>query len=331
MPESNWTKDVVKFVKENYPPLVFVEFKERKGKRPRPIWTETGIALWSDFHIGAWYTKGRTAGIAEYSWEIFQDRFGRLVNDTILEYDKRKRTREIDTLWILMLGDIVDGVNIYEGQEKNRDRSLTTIGQGIQGSQIVAKGIANIARDYKKVNVLCIPGNHGRIGHPKNRTYYDSFDSMFYEMMSNHLSKIVNVKVHISSTVWAVVRIANRNCVMIHGDQVGGYSGIPAYGAYRAVGRLSSMIGMPIDFLFMGHHHTSAYLEQSSCSIVFNGSLVGGSDLSVNRMFTASRPKQTMMWLSRTSVYTEHRIMDVGDPWNTKKNPKDAVISPVEK
>lgn len=329
MVKSKWTEDLVEHVKKTYPPIVPVKYNKTILKKS--TWNETAIALWSDFHIGSWYTKNRTAGVAEYSWDIFQKRFHRLVMDTILENAKRINRSQVDVLWILMLGDMVDGVNIYEGQEKNRDRSLTTIGQGIQGSQVVANGIASIAKDYKKVNVLCVPGNHGRIGHPKNRAYYDSFDSMFYEMMSNHLLKVKNVNVKISSTVWAAAKIANKNCVLIHGDQVSGYSGIPAYGAYRAVGRLSSMMGMPIDFLFMGHHHVSSYIEQSNCGIVFNGSLVGGSDLSVNRLFVASRPKQTMLWISRNSAFFEHRIMDIGDPWNINKCPKDKILTPVEK
>ena len=85
-----------------------------------------------------------------------------------------------------------------------------------------------------------------------------------------------------------------------HFDGVNGYNGIPYYGLNRMASRVGDMHRTYIDYHCGGHFHTPSNLGGR---IFVNGTLVGGSNLSINQMHLTSLPSQKMFYF-----HPEHGI-----------------------
>ena len=90
-----------------------------------------------------------------------------------------------------------------------------------------------------------------------------------------------------------IVKHGNFNHALNHNDTVNAWNGIPYYGLERRARRLSDMYGMPIHYKLGGHFHETSSLADE---IFINGTMVGGSDLSINKMSKTSIPSQKIFY-----------------------------------
>jgi len=118
-----------------------------------------------------------------------------------------------------------------------------------------------------------------------------------------------NIKVYVSESPLMLVQHGQFTFSYSHGDNVKSYMGIPFYGLDRMVKKITSMFNKYIHYFCVGHFHDPASLSDN---IFINGTMVGGSNLSINRMNTLSVPSQKMFYFDlekgvnrETNLYLE--------------------------
>lgn len=259
----------------------------KKKRRKKGFDNEIAVALMSDLHIGQETQYKETMGINEYSFEIFGNRFWKHIQ-TIQRFKEIYSYSTITNhLYILMLGDMLEGETIFTGQQGHID--LNTTEQIVQGSQIVALGINELCSTYPKVTVIGVPGNHGRIG--KKGEAKGNLDTLFYYMVAHQLDTD-NCEFYVSDSLICIAEINKKNFVLAHGEQMKSWMGIPFYAAERTTRRLADIAQIKLNYALYAHHHQPAEIPVGFHGVLFNGTYVGGSELSVNKMILANPPTQ---------------------------------------
>jgi hypothetical protein len=194
-----------------------------------------------------------------------------------------------------MLGDHVDGELIYKGQAYNIEFGV--IDQLVQGVREYTDAILTLAGAFPKIEIFCVPGNHGRHGKKGEGHPRSNFDYLFAKMLQEALRRQSNVTVYVSESPTMIVQNGNYTFALNHFSDVKSWNGIPYYGLDRMARRLTDLYGMIINYKLGGHFHISASLNDDE--ILINGTIVGGSDLSINGMKIASRPSQKIFYFDQ--------------------------------
>lgn len=249
-------------------------------------------AMRSDDQIGEVVDSDWTQGVGSYDFELFKERHARWCERVITFREQDKRSLGLNKLVIHMLGDHVDGEMIYKGQAYQIEFGV--IDQIIQGVRDYVNVILRLAEAFPFVEVFSVPGNHGRYGKKGEGHPRSNFDYLFARMVQEALRRQENVKVYVSESPTMIVRHGNFNFALNHFDKVKAWNGIPYYGLDRMARRMADLYGMPINYKLGGHFHISASLNSNE--ILINGTIVGGSDLSINAMQIASMPSQKIFY-----------------------------------
>jgi len=107
--------------------------------------------------------------------------------------------------------------------------------------------------------------------------------------------------------------IQGKTFLVFHGDEIKSWQGIPWYGIERAIARLRELFqakGVMFDYAALGHMHNWAELERAVGQTMVNGSLVGGSEYSIGRLFSTSPPTQALYFM-----HSEH-----GKTWELRND-----------
>jgi len=190
-----------------------------------------------------------------------------------------------------MLGDIVNGELIYRGQSWFTDAVL--VDQLMAGTEIYIDIILLLAQYFPKIELYCVIGNHGRHGNKGDAHPRSNFDYLFYRMIQRALRPQKNVTVYVNESPTMIIDHGEFTFALNHNDSVKGWNGIPYYGLDRQARRLNGLYNMTIDYKLGGHFHTPAELNNET---YLNGTVVGGNDLSINKMMVATRPSQKIFY-----------------------------------
>lgn len=248
-----------------------------------------------DVHVGDKVDPALTGGLSRYDFETFKARGLRLRKAFLRILDLHRRAYPVGELYINFLGDIVTGEAIFAGQAFQIDLPLLL--QVFEGGYWFASLLRDLAGAFEAVHVRCVAGNHGR-GYGRGQNHpRTNWDIALYWLLKILLSDQPNVDFEVSETSFLVYGIPGHERfrhALIHGDQARSWLGIPFYGMERTGARMTSMLGMTLDYVHAGHHHNEADWPSNRVEFLMNGSWVGGSDLSVNRLMRTSRPAQNM-------------------------------------
>lgn len=264
----------------------------------------------SDAHVGEKVDPVLTGGLSEYNFDLFKTRGERLRRGVARVVDIHRRVYPVDVLYVNFLGDIVTGEAIYRGQAFQIDMPLLM--QVFEGGYWFANLLREFSRDFREVHVRCVAGNHGRgyergANHPRT-----NWDIGAYMLLKTLLAEHKNIDFELSETSFLTYHVPGHERfrhALIHGDQARSWMGMPWYGLERAGAKMQSMLGMTLDYIHAGHHHNEAEWPTNRVEFLINGSWVGGSDLSVNKLFRTSRPTQNLFFLhGRRGVVASYRI-----------------------
>lgn len=264
----------------------------------------------SDVHVGSAVDPKVTGGLSRYDFQTFLDRGERLRRSLLRILDIHRRVYDVPELYLNLLGDIVEGEGIFRGQPFQIDRALTD--QVLEATQWFGHFIRDLAGQFRSIHIRCVGGNHGRgyeQGQSHPRTNWDVF---VYKTLQHLLRDQKTVEFYVSDTSYVAYHLPGHERyrhVLIHGDQARAWAGIPFYGVERAGARIQSMLGIPVDYVHLGHHHNEAAWPSNRMEYLMNGSWVGGSDLSVNRLFRTSRATQNLFFLHpRRGLVANYRL-----------------------
>lgn len=296
--------DMVRSCIESYPRVKEIRFLPLSDKKNE----EEAILLFSDAQIGEEIKLEETNGFGEYNIGIFKKRLAYLIEQVRLIGEKQ--LDGIKVLNIFMLGDNVDGLGIYRGQEFHLD--ILVVDQLIIGAHSLCEQLIHLLLTYDKIKIWGIVGNHGRVGKKGEYPTTVNWDYALYKMLEMLLENYKDrIEWVIPKSNWTIANVKDHNFLLLHGDTIKGWNGLPYYGIDRADSRLTKMLaahGKSFRYLCLGHHHNPADIDSPNGEKILNGTMVGGSDFSINLLHTSSRPSQWFLGVNDSGITWRYKI-----------------------
>jgi hypothetical protein len=270
-----------------------------KPARDKRQWTpEVAISLLSDWQL-AKRTPTYNSDVCEKRVQLLGQKVARLTQI-------QRAARPIRECHIYLLGDLVEGEMIFPGQAHRIDASLYQQVL-LDGPRILCGFIRKMASEFEKVHVVGVIGNHGAIGGRSRKDYHPetNADSMLYEVTKQLMAKEERVSWGAMFTPderhwYAFDTIGEQRWLLIHGDQVRGYSGIPWYGFDRKVPKwfMSFMLNGETRFhhLAHGHFHTPVQNFINGAWVWGNGSTEDYNTYALEQLAAAGEPCQRLIF-----------------------------------
>lgn len=258
----------------------------------------------SDLHWGEYIDKDQTGGINEYDITIANRRLETVVNRAIHILRGSITGEDYPGIILPLGGDMLAG-DIHEELRESNDG--TTLAALLDLLRALISQVDLLAREFGKVYIPCVVGNHGRTTHrPRaKRRNETNLDWLLYQFLAMHFQGDSRVTVDAPTTPEVTYRVFNHTYHLCHGDQLGkGGDGI--IGAFGPIIRgdhkrraLQSQLNRPYDTLLHGHYHTYAATRR----FISNGSLPGYDEYAMACGLGFDIPQQAF-WLT----HPEHGI-----------------------
>jgi len=245
-------------------------------------------------HMGEVVSVAETNGFGEYSMAVAQARFQSVVDSVIDLVRDHHRGERIRKLWVINLGDNVSG-DIHEELSITNERPVIT--QTLSAAYLLALGIRDLAANFECVEMVGLPGNHGRNRKkPMHKLKAeDSFDRMTYETVGLLCANIANFTMTIPPAYWVRQVINEVPFVFLHGDNLKAWNTLPFYGAFRMNANFTTLHSTRDEYykyLVLGHYHQNVFLPRMGGEIIFCGSLKGPDEFSLDTLQQGSEPAQ---------------------------------------
>lgn len=264
---------------------------------------EVAICLLADWQ---W---GKTT--PEYNSDIAAARVARYAEKVVKLIEGERAKHPVDEARIYLLGDLVEGEEIFPGQAHRIDSSLYV--QLFAASQALASLVRTILSSVPRLRVKGAIGNHGAMGGPIRRSYHPetNFDAMVYNIARMLLKDEPRVEwgetfVAGERAWYATDEVMGKRWFLFHGDQVKSASfGIPWYGFNkRLLGWATSV--EPFEYSASGHWHVPVRMQVNAITHWGAGSTESANTFA--QEFLASggqRPSQWLLFAGERGVTSE--------------------------
>lgn len=301
-------------------PAPEIEVRTMEGENKRDV-----ILPIFDMQFGTQVRLNDTpGGINEFSVEIFRERLARYAEGVLQTLRDMARSHVIENLVIVLGGDLVEGYGIFK--EQSWQLELDPVEQVIQLHDLLVGLItkicvvarADLAVD--NVAIVGIPGNHGRVAGPKAALPSTaSWDYLLMKWLEDSLKNmpIGNFVIEPAGSLW--FESQGWKFLVIHGDEIRGWGGIPYYGLTRYDAQAMRMFNAMFDYLLLGHHHRPAEIEIGYGEHLMSGNWVGATQLS-RKIVSAGWPSQ---WL-----YAVSEDWGVGERVKIRLQKREELLAP---
>ena len=262
---------------------------------PKSSTAEAAVLIISDTHNGEVVSSDEMSGLGQYDFETFCA-YADFLGQTLVDITGRLRHGfNIRRLWTPLLGDMVSGM-IHAELEATSD--INPLHAAIGGAFVFAQMYRDWVPHFDRIDVPCIPGNHGRLTQKKRyKQKYVNWDYVFYTTLMLMLKDQPTIHFDIPFSFFHRVDILGHQHLIMHGDDIRSWYGIPWYGIKRTIGNLTEIFAAEGDYpeyVLLGHFHNKGTLDRYKGEIILNGSWVGGNEYSLGRMAATNEPKQVM-------------------------------------
>lgn len=275
-------------------------------KTPAGVTKETMVQIFSDWHAYEIVKAEGTRGFNEYNAQVLAQRSRRVIESHlgIKERMERGGGWRFEDLAVCANGDFVSGtIHEVERHTDAANIAIAVYGTGL----ILAQAVRDLAAVYRTVDVFCTSGNHGRFPDARKMQQKDplrNWDTMVYLFAKEHLRALKNVRWHIPASYGLRFQIGPWGFGQNHGHDIKSAFSIPYYGINRMTGNLTALEATRnhlIHYWILSHFHTQSQLVAPAGEVFMNGSLIGGTENSVNSMGKSDKPQQMMF-----AVHPEH-------------------------
>ena len=215
---------------------------------------------------------------------------------------------------VYLLGDLVEGEEIFPGQAHRIDASLYQ--QTFHVAQLIAEVVRAIAAVVPRVRVVGVIGNHGAIGGPVRRSYHPetNVDAIAANVARMLLATEVRVDFRevfaAGERAWyAVDEVLGKRWFLFHGDQVKSASlGIPWYGFQkRLLGWATSVTDF--DYAVSGHWHQAVRQQVNRITHWGAGSTESGNTYAQEWLASGGQsPTQWLIFQGHRGIAAEHLL-----------------------
>lgn len=283
--------EVIRETYEPLEPLPSVPTWQREGKGAI---SEHLVMHLSDEHADQIVLPHRVGQIERYSLPVALARAERYV-DTTLQFTQETLTNyRFPILWVLAYGDHTSGEihGITMSEYRNQIRNSLAIGQ------MHALMLRDLAPYFERINVVYVPGNHGR--RTKKKDYegaWDNWDYLIGETARMCCANHNNVHFLIPDSFSINLNINGHGFNVSHGDDIPSWNSLPWYGIERKTRRLVALHhsqGLKVKYFIMGHFHKASSLSDLDGEVIINGPWMATSPYIFERHAGYTEPSQ---WL----------------------------------
>lgn len=307
--------------------------KYREPKATKGTVEESLILLLSDWHAYEIVRPERVLGLNEYDAAVLGRRAWRVIQGVRSIADKmRAGGWRFPKLIVACNGDMISGT-IHE-VERHSD-APNVIQAAIGCGLLLAQSLRDLAASFEQVEVFGTSGNHGRLPDHRRVSQKDptrSWDFLIYSVARQALADVKNVTFTLPDSYSVVYDVEGWRVYQGHGHDIKSWQSIPFYGISRAATGLNALrvaAGVPIHYFLFSHFHNPGSICAPGSEYFVNGSLIGGTEFSVNGLGRADRPSQWLLGVHRDHGVT-HRWPIQADgpgpkgtyqtqPWKVKK------------
>jgi hypothetical protein len=268
--------------------------------------SETAVAVFADWQLGK--------VTPDYNSEVAAQRIEQYT-EKLLEITEIQRAHHpVNDLHVWLLGDIVEGEEIFPGQSHLIDSGLYRQ-VGVNGPEILGNFLSTALENFEHVHVTGVIGNHGSVG-GRNRRQYDpetNMDRLLYKIVNLIFTKEPRITFNIPDgrgerNWYAVDAIGNYKTLLIHGDQLPHPSSVSGY-YKRIFGWKDGAIPEHFDDVFMGHYHQSFKMSIGTTVLRVSGSPESYNTYAQEYFNSMSRPSQHLMYIHpEQGVTSEYSI-----------------------
>lgn len=282
----------------------------REAKRSRDGVSESLLLLLSDWHAYEIVKPERVLGLNEYNAEVLARRVWRVTQSVRSIADRlRAGNYTFPELIVAANGDMISGT-IHE-VERHSD-APNVIQAAIGCGLLLAESLRDLAASFSKVTVYGTSGNHGRLPDHRRVSQKDpsrSWDYLIYAVAAQALADVKHIRFVLPDSYSVVYQVEGWNVYQGHGHDIKSWQNIPFYGISRAATGLNALrvaAGKPIHYFLFSHFHNPGSITAPGGEYFVNGSLIGGTEFSVNGLGRADRPCQWLLGVHRDHGVT-HR------------------------
>lgn len=263
--------------------------KDRRRKSP-----EVAVAMLSDTQTGKI--------TPDYNTEVCRARVLDYAHKVVELAEIQRLHHPVTECVVPLLGDMVEGVDIFPGQQWLIDSTL--YGQIFESTpSIITDFLRILLANFETVRVEAVQGNHGRIGRKGVFGPEDNSDRMVYRLVKMLMRDEPRLQFNMADPsgerAWyKVMHIGNYSAMLIHGDQIRGSMGFPWYGVSKKVnGWASGGIPETFDDLYMAHYHQLARIPLNQRTVFCNGSTESTNTFASETLAAQSEPSQWLLFV----------------------------------
>jgi len=275
---------------------------DKKGQK------EALVLMVSDVHMGETIDKNQMGGRNTFDKKICGKRLERLFQGVVKMGTVHWSGPPPGVIYVILGGDLISG-EIHEELAKSND--LLAIPAVRELATHLISGLELLLESFDcEVRVVSVPGNHGRTTRkPESKGFVlNSYDTLVAWLVESWFMAKGTRRISFAAPASgdALINICGWNFLFTHGDRIGSRGGMGMVGPVATIARGMQRViqdyaaeQIVVDYVVVGHFHTSVELEQGFC----NGSVSGPSEYSRSGRMRSSPCSQ---WL--LSVHPNHGV-----------------------
>lgn len=281
--------------------------KYKPIKADRKATEESLLLLLSDWHAYERVKPERVLGLNNYDAETCGRRVYQVGQAALSIREKLTRGGwHLPRLVVACNGDFISGT-IHE-VERHQD-APNVIAAAFGAGMLLAQLLRDLSAGFERVTVFGTSGNHGRLPDARKVQQKDptrSWDYLIYLFARSALADVPRVEFVLPESYSVVYEVEGWRFCQSHGHDIRSWQNIPFYGISRAatgINALRSAMGLPIHYFLYSHFHNPGSIAAAGGEYFVNGSLIGGTEYSVNGLGRADKPCQWMF-----GVHKDHGV-----------------------
>lgn len=265
-------------------------FKKRDGSI-----TEHLVMHISDGHHDQIITPSDTGGLETYNFPISICRAENYV-DTILKWTQQTLAPQFvfPSLTVLAYGDHTSGEihgHTSRSYFRNAFKNALAIGQ------LHSLMYRDLAPYFDVVNIVYVPGNHGRRSMKKDYLgAHDNWDYLIAKTAELYCKDLKNISFTIPNSFCANIDIGGVGFQIFHGDDIKSSLGVPWYGLEKRRHRMMALNGVqkgvPIRYYCCGHFHRPGSTTEVNGEMIINGAWPASDAYAFNALGGYTEPSQ---------------------------------------
>lgn len=251
----------------------------------------------SDWHWGETVEPPQVNYVNAYNLEIADKRWRTMVEKTVNLMLVHMANPKYDYLCLPIIGDMLSGLIHEELRETNWATMADCL---VQMRSRVIWAIDEFLEAFKKVHVIWMVGNHGRIDRkPRYKNaVYDNWEYVLGEQIRFYYQGTKALHFDLPTSTEYLYNVCRTRYLAMHGDQWKGGSGISAALSPMMIGRARKKeaalaTNQMFDVIIHGHWHYHRNLGD----VIGNGSGKGFDEYAMKNNFQFQEPIQAL-WVT---------------------------------